>query len=120
MADYVFIDNLTNTGKIGISYMALESLVSDVISEMPGISKSSKYSETKFFRLFRPVQVDIRNGVVHVWVAIEIDEKVDEPKIVKLLEEEIHNALYTATEQVPHEIEIKVERKVAKNEAKKK
>lgn len=119
MAEYVFIDNLTKKGKIGISFVALESLVSDVISEMPGITKSSRYSKNNFFKLFRPVKVDIKNGVVYVKVAIEVDEKVDEKTVIKNLEEEIHTALYTATEQVPHEIDIKVEHKKAENEKKK-
>lgn len=111
MADYVFIDNLTNKGKIGISYLAFENLVSDAILNVPGIAKSSRQlKKDQRFRLNRPIKITIRNGVVHVWLAIEINSNVDKDEVKQLLEKEIHLALNEATEQVPFDVEIKIEK----------
>lgn len=111
MADYIYINNLSGKGKIGISYLAFETLVNDAIKQVPGITTSSKQlKKNQFFKLNRPVQVSIKNDVVHVWVAIDIDENSDENKIVSLLENEIHIAFDSMTEQVPYDIEIKVEK----------
>ena len=118
MSDYVYIDNLKNKGKIGISYLAFESLVSDAIQLVPGIAKSSKrLKKDQRFRLNRPIKVTIKNDVAHVWVAIEVDPKVDARTVVEDLESEIHNAIDNSTEQVPYEIEVKVD--TIKNDAKK-
>ena len=109
MADYVFIDNLTNKGKIGISYLAFENLVNDAILNVPGIAKSSRQlKKDQRFRLNRPIKITIRNGVVHVWLAIEINSNVDKDEVKQLLEKEIHLALNEATEQVPFDVEIKL------------
>lgn len=111
MADYIYINNLSGKGKIGISYLAFESLVVDAINQIPGITRSAKQlKKNQYFRLNRPVQVTIKNEVVHVWVAIDIDEKTDQEKIIALLEQEIHSAFDSMTEQVPYDIEIKVEK----------
>lgn len=111
MADYVFIDNLTNKGKIGISYLAFENLVNEAILNVPGIAKSSRQlKKDQRFRLNRPIKITIRNGVVHVWLAIEINSNVDKDEVKQLLEKEIHLALNEATEQVPFDIEIKIEK----------
>lgn len=111
MADYVFIDNLTNKGKIGISYLAFENLVNDAILNVPGIAKSSRQlKKDQRFRLNRPIKITIRNGVVHVWLAIEINSNVDKDEVKQLLEKEIHLALNEATEQVPFDVEIKIEK----------
>ncbi len=111
MADYVFIDNLTNKGKIGISYLAFENLVNEAILNVPGVAKSSRQlKKDQRFRLNRPIKITIRNGVVHVWLAIEINSNVDKDEVKQLLEKEIHLALNEATEQVPFDIEIKIEK----------
>ena len=119
MADYVIIDNLSKKGKLGILYLALESLISDTISSIPGVAESSKrLKKNQSFRLNRPVYVGIKNGVAHVWVAIETDPKLDQQKLIEFIKNEIHTALITATEQVPFDIQVVVENNKT-NEAKK-
>ena len=110
MSEYVYIDNLKNRGKIAISYLAFESIVSDAINNVPGIAKSSKrLMKDQRFRLNRPVRVNIKNDVAHIWVAIEVDEKVNAAEVVNDLENEIHSAIDASTEQAPYDIEIKVD-----------
>ncbi len=111
MAEYVIVDNLTKKGKIGISYLAFEKLVNDAIMNVPGITKSSRQlKKDQRFRLNRPIKINIKNGVVNVWVAIEIDAKTNEKEVTTRLEKEIHLALNETTEQVPIDIKIKVEK----------
>ena len=66
---------------------------------------SDKYLESNWV-----IKITIRNGVVHVWLAIEINSNVDKDEVKQLLEKEIHLALNEATEQVPFDIEIKIEK----------
>ena len=86
MAEYVIVDNLTKKGKIGISYLAFEKLVNDAIMNVPGITKSSRQlKKDQRFRLNRPIKINIKNGVVNVWVAIEIDAKTNEKEVTTRL-----------------------------------
>ncbi len=117
MSDYIYIDNLKNRGKIAISHLAFESLVSDAIKNVPGISKSSKQlKKNQRFKLNRPVRVNIKNDVAHIWLAIDVDEKVDPATVIEDLESEIHSAMDMTTEQAPYDIEVKVD--TIKNESK--
>lgn len=112
MAEYVYIDNLAKKGTIGISNLVFESIVCDAINKIPGITESSKrLKRNQKIRLNRPVRTYIRSGVVHIWLAVDVKNGIDEKETVSLLEKEIHAALDTATEQVPYDIEIKIERR---------
>ena len=89
MAEYVYIDNLAKKGTIGISNLVFESIVCDAIDKIPGITESSKrLKRNQKIRLNRPVRTYIRSGVVHIWLAVDVKNGIDEKETVSLLEKE--------------------------------
>lgn len=112
MADYIYIDNLSKKGTIAMSSLVFEKIVSDAIKSAPDVEESSaRLKRNQRYSLNRPVRTTIKDGVVHIWVAIDIKKDTDEKKTIAFLEKEIHAAMNTATEQVPYDIEIKVEKR---------
>lgn len=112
MADYIYIDNLSNKGKLGMSSLVFEKIVSDAIENSPNIEQSSeRLKKYQGFGLNRTIKTSIKNGVVHIWVAVDIRKDCNEKQTIALLEKDIHAAMNTATEQVPYDIEIKVEKR---------
>ena len=110
MAEYIYIDDLSNRGKLGISWRVYDSLVNDALGRVKGISKSSKMmKKNQNFRLNRPVQVSIHRGIVHVLVAVDVAKGNVLQNIISSIQEEVNNTLLEATEQIPFNVQVKVE-----------
>ena len=109
MADYVYIDNFANKGKIAISLNVFDALVTNALSNVSGISMSSAHMKrNQNIRLNRPVQTTIRHGIVHVWVAVDVAKGTNLQEVTHNIQEEITNAFLMATEQVPFDVQVKV------------
>ena len=109
MADYVYIDNFANKGKIAISLNVFDALVTNALSNISGISMSSAHMKrNQNIRLNRPVQTTIRHGIVHVWVAVDVAKGTNLQEVTHNIQEEITNAFLMATEQVPFDVQVKV------------
>ena len=110
MAEYIYIDDLSNKGKLGISWRVYDFLVNDALGRVKGISKSSKMMKrNQNFRLNRPVQIMIHRGIVNVIVAVDVAKGNNLQTIVSNIQEEVNNTLLVATEQVPFNVQVKVE-----------
>lgn len=110
MAEYVYLDNYSKKGKVGISNHVFDQLVTMSLLKVKGISKSQKLvKKNQFIRLNRPVQTYIRKDIVNVLIYIDIAQGKDAEKVVEDIKREVHNSLLLATEQVPVNIEVKVE-----------
>ena len=110
MAEYVYIDDLQNKGKLGISWHVYDALVNDALGRVKGISKSSKMmKKNQKFRLNRPVQIAIHRGIVHVLVAVDVAKGNVLHNIVSNIQEEVNNTLQEATEQIPFNVQVRVE-----------
>ena len=109
MADYVYIDNYTNKGKIAISLNVFDTLVTNALNNVSGISMSSAHmKKNQKIRLNRPVQTTIRRGIVHVWVAVDVAKGTNLQDVTHEIQDEITNAFLMATEQVPFDVQVKV------------
>lgn len=109
MADYVYIDNYSNKGKIAISLNVFDTLVTNALASVKGISMSSAHMKrNQKFRLNRPVQTTIRHGIVHVWVAVDVTKGTNLQEVTHNIQDEITNAFLMATEQVPFDVQVKV------------
>ena len=109
MADYVYIDNYSNKGKIAISLNVFDTLVTNALNNVPGISMSSAHMKrNQKIRLNRPVQTTIRRGIVHVWVAVDVIKGTNLQEVTHNIQDEITNAFLMATEQVPFDVQVKV------------
>ena len=109
MADYVYIDNFANKGKIAISLNVFDALVTNALSNVSGIALSNAHmKKNQKIRLNRPVQTTIRRGIVHVWVAVDVVKGTNLQVVTKNIQDEITNAFLIATEQVPFDVQVKV------------
>ena len=109
MADYVYIDNYSNKGKIAISLNVFDALVTNALNNVSGISMSSAHMKrNQKIRLNRPVQTTIRRGIVHVWVAVDVINGTNLQEVTHNIQDEITNAFLIANEQVQFDVQVKV------------
>lgn len=110
MAEYVYLDNYSKKGKLGISYHVFDQLVTSSLMNIQGIAKSQKHlKKNQKVRLNRPVQTYIKRDIVHVWIYIDVVSNTSLQTIVSSIQEEVYNSLLLITEQVPVNIQVKVE-----------
>ena len=110
MATYVYLDNYSKKGKIGISYRVFDELVTASLLNVKGIAKSQKLmKKSQFIRLNRPVQTYIHKDVVHVSIYIDVAKGKDIHEVVSNIQDEVYSSLMMVTEQVPINIQVNVE-----------
>ncbi len=110
MARYVYLDDYSKRGKLGISYHVFDQLVTSALQKVEGISKSQRLiKRNQFVRLNRPVQTYIVHDIVHVWIYIDLAKGRDIQKVTSSIQNEVYSSLVLITEQVPVNIQVKVE-----------
>lgn len=110
MADYVFLDNYSKKGKLGIHRHVFDQLVTSCLQNIKGIAKSEKLMKrNQFIILNRPVQTYIVRDIVHVWIYVDIARGKNIQNVVSEIQNEVYNSLMLITEQVPVNIQVKVE-----------
>ena len=110
MAEFIYIDNYQKTGKMGISVNVFEQIVINTLAKLPNISRSEKQmKKNQNIRLNRPVQISIKKGIVHIWVCVDVKKEISPIEATTLLIEEITHSIQAVTDQVPFDIQVKVE-----------
>lgn len=110
MADYIYLDDYSNRGKLGISYRVFDQLVTECLMNVKGIAKSQKHlKRNQFIPLNRPVQTYIVRGIVHIWIYIDVVKGTDVRSVVEKIQGDVYNSLMIITEQVPINVQVKVE-----------
>ncbi len=110
MAEFVFIQNSSTHGKIAISQRIFDQIVTNALSNVKDVSISGKQlKKNQKIRLNRPVQTSIKRGIVHVWVSIDVKKGSNLQLITSKINSEISTALAVATEQIPFDVQVKVE-----------
>lgn len=111
MAEYIYINDFSKRGKIAISYHVFDSLVNEALSRVSGITKSSKMlKKDQRFRLNRPILTTIHRGIVHVLVTVDVAKGNNLQKITSNIQQEVNNTLLLATETVPFNVQVRVEK----------
>lgn len=116
MANYIYIDNYANKGKLGISVSTFNSLVSDALNNVTGVKVAKKKKAKNFFedvaqkvfQLNKPVNTTISNGIVHIQVVVDVIKGTNLQEVTRIIQEEVSNAILLATEQVPFDVQVKV------------
>ena len=110
MANYVYLDDYSKRGKLGISYRVFDQLVTSSLMNVKGVSKSEKLlKRNQFIPLNRPVQTYIVKDIVHIFIYIDVKKGSDIKVVTNQIQEEIYNSLMIITEQVPINVQVKVE-----------
>ena len=61
------------------------------------------------FHLNKPVRIDIRHDIVHVRISIDVAKGNDLQKVINRIQKDVVNNLLVLTEQVPFDVQVKVE-----------
>ena len=111
MADYVFIQNYSKNGKMGISHIVFDEIATIASDKVEGVAVSTGKKNSKKQRAFflhHPVTCDIKNGIVDVNVAVVINSMANVNQVCLKIQEEVANAITSMTELVPFNINVKV------------
>lgn len=109
MADFVYIDNYSKKGKLGISPEVFNYLVEEAIKNVPGVTGATKKSKGKReFALNSPVKTKIHHGIVHVSVLVDTYKSANIQEVTRRIQDEVNSVMLLATEQVPFDVQVKV------------
>lgn len=108
MADYVYIENYSKNGKMGISHVVFDQIASISAQRVKGVSIRKNSKVEKAFKLNRPIECQIKNGIVNVNIDVVIAHGSNVSEICLLIQEEVSNALSSLTELVPININVRV------------
>lgn len=110
MADYVYLDDYSKRGKLGIHRHVFDQLVTSTLYNVKGIAKSQKHlKKNQFMILNRPVQTYVVRDIVHIWIYIDVAKGKNIQEVVSEIQKEVYNSLLLITEQVPVNVQVKVE-----------
>ncbi len=109
MAKYLFIQNYSNKGKVGISLNAIDSLVLSALTRVKGIDVSlNETKKHKKIKLHKPVASSVVRGILHISLLIDVAKDMNIQNICKSINEEVTNCLLSQTEQIPFDVQVKV------------
>lgn len=110
MADYIYLDNYSKKGKLGIHRHVFDQIVTSALYSVKGIAKSEKHlRKNQFIILNRPVQTYIVKDIVHIWIYIDVAKGNAIQNVVNEIQNNVYNSLMMFTEQVPINVQVKVE-----------
>ena len=111
MAEFVFIQDYSKAGKLGISRKVFEKICSVVTNKISGVSttdEKKKKNNNPLFTFDKPVHCDIINNKVVIQIQVIVRQGVNVDEICTLIQQEVADALTSMVETVPFSIKIKV------------
>ncbi len=110
MANYVYLDDYSKKGKLGISYRVFDQIVTSTLMNIKGISKSQKKMKGfQFMRLNKPVQTYILRDIVYILIFVDVAKGKNIQDVITEIQKEVYNSLLLITEQVPVNVQVRVE-----------
>ena len=110
MANYVYLDDYSKKGKLGISYRVFDQIVTCTLMNIKGISKSEKMMKRfQFMRLNKPVQSYILRDIVYVLIFVDVAKGKNIQDVITEIQREVYNSLFLITEQVPVNVQVRVQ-----------
>ncbi len=108
MADYVYIENYSKNGKMGISHIVFDQIASISAQRVKGVTIRKNAKLQRAFKLRKPIYCQIQNGIVNVNIDVSIAQGSNVHEVCVKIQEEIASALSSLTELVPFSVNIKV------------
>lgn len=103
MAQYVYIQNYNKLGTMGINEHVFEQIVEIATNQVVGATVSKKR-----YSLFRPVNCQIRNGIVSAKLSIKVDPGVNASEVAREVQTNVASALSMMTELIPFNINVEI------------
>lgn len=107
MAQYVFIQNYTRNGTMGISHNVFDQIAEIATNAVEGATVSSQ-KKLGTFSLHKPITCSIRNGLVDVKIYVIIAARVNVKEVCLKIQENVANSLSMMTELIPFKILVEV------------
>ena len=108
MAEYVYIQDYSKWGKLGISKKCFEEIISISTNKILGVETANPQSNKFVFSFYKPISCDIVNGKVQINVQVKIKQGNNIEKICTSIQEQIAEDITAMSELVPFSIKIKV------------
>lgn len=108
MADYVYIENYSKNGKMGISHVVFDQIASFSAQRVKGVTIRKNSKVKRAFKLRKPITCQIQNGVVNVKIEVIIAAGSNVHDVCIKIQEEVANGLSFLTELVPFNVNVKV------------
>lgn len=109
MAEFVYIQDYSKAGKLGINRKCFEKICSVVTNKISGVStKEEKKNQNPLFTFDKPVHCDIINNKVIIQIQVIVRQGVNVDEVCTLIQQEVADTLTTMVETVPFSIKIKV------------
>ncbi len=109
MAEYIYIQNYTKRGKLGISKKCFEQIIAISTNKIQGVETAENQRNNKnLFSFHRPISCEIENGKLQINVQVKIKQGNNIDKICTNIQEQIAEDLTTMSELVPFSIKVKV------------
>jgi uncharacterized alkaline shock family protein YloU len=107
MAEYWYVQNLNNSGKLAINKKVFEEIVTIATNNIYGVTVKSK-KNSGLFSFHKPVSCDILNGKVHIELDVNIKQGQNVENLCSSIQKEIADVLTNMVELVPFSIKVKV------------
>lgn len=107
MAEYVFIQNYSRNGKMGISNNVFDQIAEIATNTVKGASVRKSKSK-QHYQLHKPITSSIKNGLVEVKIDVIMKKGVNVRDVSIKIQEEVASALSMMTEIVPFKILVEV------------
>ena len=108
MAEYVYIQDYSKKGKLGISKTCFEQIISLSTNKIQGVQTADNQNIKFVFSFHKPISCEIVNGKVQINVQVKIKQGNNIEKICTNIQEQIAEDITTMVELVPFSIKVKV------------
>lgn len=109
MAEYLYIQDYSKKGKLGISRQCFEEIIALSTKKIHGVETAENKRNNKFiFSFHKPVSCEIVNGKVQINVQVKVKQGNNIDKICNDIQEQIADDITSMCELVPFSIKVKV------------
>ena len=108
MAEYVYIQDYSKRGKLGISKKCIEEIISISTNKILGVETANSQNKKFAFSFYKPISCEIVNGKVQINVQVKIKQGHNIETICTNIQEQIAEDITSMSELVPFSIKIKV------------
>jgi uncharacterized alkaline shock family protein YloU len=105
MAEYVYIQNYTRNGVMGISHHVFDQIAEIATNQVKGAETFTRKSS---FFVHRPAACEIKNGLVTVKIFVVISADANINEVCLNIQENVANSLAMMTEVIPFKIGVEV------------
>lgn len=108
MAEYVYIQDYSKRGKLGISRKCFEDIIAITTNKINGVETAKSQNNKLNFYFKKPISCEIVNNKVQINVQVKVKQGSNIEKICTDIQEKIAEEITTIVELVPFSIKVKV------------